>query len=411
MQKRILNLKISFYIYYVSLSILVLDTLCLQVRSRLLLSLCGCFMSTSFPISAAAGFRFMDVTTDFGFKKLFGDEENADLTMSFLNDVLELNSSLVDLSFSNPAQLPETSDKRAGIFDFSGHDAKGNQYLIEMQKSQIAYIQDRLVYYATFPIADQAKKGGRRYYSSPSTEIMRIREAATVTYGKEEVELEEAPIIVPRSGWNYELKAIYCVAILGYDLEGSTTAVNCHSIRNDQPPHASFYDKLKFVTVELPLFDPGKPEYSLDRHLNKWLYFLKHSSDFDEIPEIFKNDKIFQKAFWVAELANLTPKERRLYDLNLKHSWDAYAVWETSHNKGLAKGLEEGLAKGLEEGLAKGLADALLLLLSQKLGLVPDDIQAALLTLNDPEQLRTLLTHLMEINDWETLRAQVAKSK
>ncbi len=40
---------------------------------------------------------------------------------------------------------------------------------------------------------------------------------------------------------------------------------------------------VKFVTVELPLFDERKPEYSLDRHLNKWLYFLKYLSVLDAI--------------------------------------------------------------------------------------------------------------------------------
>jgi PD-(D/E)XK nuclease family transposase len=274
--------------------------------------------------------RFMDVTTDFGFKKLFGDEANLDLTMSFINDVLELYPPVIDLSLSNPEQLPEASDQRVGIYDFLCHDAKSSQYLVEMQKNRIAFVQDRMVYYSTFPITAQARKGGRRYYPLPKTEMMVIRDPASAAYGKKEMVFE-----TPAPSWNYELKAIYCIAILGYALKGSITAVNRNSIRNDQPPHEPFYDKLKFVTVELPLFDPNKPEYSLDRHLNKWLYFLKHSSDFERIPDVFKNDKIFQKAFWIAELANLAEEERRHYNLSLKRTWDTYAAWETSRNEGL----------------------------------------------------------------------------
>ncbi|MCL4706483.1 hypothetical protein KJ068_15035 [bacterium] len=52
-------------------------------------------------------------------------------------------------------------------------------------------------------------------------------------------------------------------------MNGSTAAVNRNSIRNDSPPHELFYDKLKFVTVELPLFDEDKPEYSLDKRFFK----------------------------------------------------------------------------------------------------------------------------------------------
>lgn len=33
--------------------------------------------------------RFIDPTTDFGFKKIFGDEANKDIIMRFINEVLE----------------------------------------------------------------------------------------------------------------------------------------------------------------------------------------------------------------------------------------------------------------------------------------------------------------------------------
>ncbi len=36
--------------------------------------------------------RFMDPTTDFGFKKLFGKEANKDIIISFITDVLELKN-------------------------------------------------------------------------------------------------------------------------------------------------------------------------------------------------------------------------------------------------------------------------------------------------------------------------------
>jgi len=274
--------------------------------------------------------EFMDPTTDFGFKKLFGDEANADLTISFLNDLLELNPPLVDLSFANLEQLPEAPEQRIGVYDL--------------------------------------------------------------------------------------LKNVYCIAIVGYPAPGSTITTNHNSIRNDRPPHAPFYDKLKFVTVELAAFDPGKPEYSLDRHLNRWLYFLKYASSLDEVPAIFKNDRIMQKAFWIAALANFTEKERLQYEHNLKRLRDAYAIWETYHEDGRAKGLEEGRAKGLQEGIAKGLEEGriegeikgkietLLLLFSQKLGPMPAEIEAAIRALNDADRVQAVLAQFLQINNWEELQ-------
>ena len=97
-------------------------------------------------------------------------------------------------------------------------------------------------------------------------------------------------------------------------------------MRDDKPPHNLFYDKLRYITIELPLFDERKPEYILDKHLNKWLYFLKELPDFDEMPEFFKGEVIFEKAFEVAEIAKFTPEERRYYEQSLKRSRDSYAV-------------------------------------------------------------------------------------
>ena len=43
--------------------------------------------------------RYLDPTTDFGFKKLFGEEEIQPVLKSFLFDVLELSSPIVKLTY------------------------------------------------------------------------------------------------------------------------------------------------------------------------------------------------------------------------------------------------------------------------------------------------------------------------
>ncbi|MGH7598105.1 MAG: PD-(D/E)XK nuclease family transposase [bacterium] len=373
--------------------------------------------------------RFMDPTTDFGFKKLFGEEDNKDITIDFLNALLELETPLLDLSFPKTEQLPQASDQRTGVFDLLCRDAGGNRYLVEMQKSLLAFIKDRMVYYSTFPIAAQAPKGPKRYqYSPPPTSTLRIHDAM-VAYGYETE--EETEDWIAAAEWNYELKAVYCVAILAYKLKGSTSAVARGSLRNDQPPHLPFYNKLQFITIELPLFDPRQPEYSLDRRLNKWLYFLKYLPAFDRIPDIFKNDKIFQKAFWIAAFANFTPEEREQYDLILKRHWDTYAALQSSHDEGWAEGQAAGMAEGQAEGKAEGIAigqaegvakgktegkleqgqDMLQLLFTQKLGPIPEDIAAAIRTINSLEQINAVLAHFIKINDWETLRQYLVAPK
>jgi hypothetical protein len=327
--------------------------------------------------------RFMDPTTDFGFKKLFGEEANKDIIISFITDVLELKTPLLDIQFLDKEQLPPSSEERVGIYDIFCKDVEGNRFVVEMQKSRLAYVKDRMVYYSTFPIAAQAKKGDDflSFFDS-AIAADRVRDVDVITFGKK-------PAKTP---WDYYLDAVYCIAVLGYRLNGSTRAVNRNSLRIDEPPHELFYDKLRFVTIELPLFDENKPEYNLDIHLNKWLYFLKELPSFSAIPKIFEGDVVFQKAFCVAEMARFTPKERRIYELTLQRMWDNYAALETSYIMGKSKGIIEGKI------------ETLILQLNQKFGSIPLEIEKNIRAMDNLDQINEIFSRIFEIDNWEMLK-------
>lgn len=48
---------------------------------------------------------FINPFTDFGFKKIFGEEASKPLLIVFLNSLLPLQSQIKNLSFRNPEQL------------------------------------------------------------------------------------------------------------------------------------------------------------------------------------------------------------------------------------------------------------------------------------------------------------------
>jgi hypothetical protein len=308
--------------------------------------------------------RYIDPTTDFGFKKLFGNEANKDIIMSFITDVLELQTPLADLRFLDKEQLPEIIEHRSGVYDLFCTDQQGKHYIIEMQRSLIAYTKDRMVYYSTFPppflITKSERNGGAE--QAPKGGILRVAEPADASYGK----------AIKKTPWDFRLEAVYCIAILGYAFDGSTTAINRNSLRNDVPPHELFYDKLRYITIELPLFDESKPEYSLDKHVNKWLYFLNNLPDFDRMPEIFRGDAVFEKAFALAEIANLTPEALREYRRSLKYLWDDYAKLTTAEQKGKKEGKMEGKMEVAQALLQKGSDPAFV---AEVTGLSMDQIQ------------------------------------
>lgn len=79
--------------------------------------------------------RFINPFTDYGFKKIFGQEISKDLLIDFLNDLLKGERVITDLTFLNNEQLPEWEDARALIYDIHCTTDTGEKIIVEMQIS------------------------------------------------------------------------------------------------------------------------------------------------------------------------------------------------------------------------------------------------------------------------------------
>ena len=261
--------------------------------------------------------KYINPFTDFGFKKLFGEEASKPLLIDFLQNLLpELN--IISLSFLDKELLGRTEFDRKAIYDIYCETANGERVIIELQKVKQNYFKDRSVYYASFPIQEQAQRGE----------------------------------------WNYRLEPVYCIGILDFVFEDkeSNKADVIHYVQLKNQHNQVFYDKLKYVYIEMPKFK--KKEIELNSRLDKWLYFIQHLEDFDSIPGLF-NDIIFSQAFEKAEIAKYNDLELRSYQQSLKTFRDNKATLdyalETTLKEGLEKGIEQGIQKGLEQGIQKGL--------------------------------------------------------
>jgi len=259
--------------------------------------------------------RFINPYTDYGFKKIFGEEASKPLLIDFLNALLPARQKITDLSFKNLEQLGPSHIDRKAIFDIYCENDKGEKFIVELQKAKHNYFKDRTVYYATFPIRDQAEKGD----------------------------------------WNYRLQHVYCIGILDftfddYESEPERSEV-IHTVQLKNQNNRLFYDKLTFVYLEMPNFD--KTEEELTTRIDQWLYFIKHLEDFQQIPSIFKDD-VFTQAFEKAELANMGEKEINVYEDSLKVYRDLKGVIDTAYYEGLIEGEEKGRLEGEEKGRLEG---------------------------------------------------------
>lgn len=126
-----------------------------------------------------------------------------------------------------------------------------------------------------------------------------------------------------------------------------------------------FYDKLKFIYIELPKFK--KQEEELETQFDKWLYVFRHLSELQNRPQKLQ-DKIFKKLFEAAEIAKFTKEEQQAYEESLKYYRDIKNVVDTSREEGV---MEEKarIAKNLK---AKGVEIEMII---EVTGLTKEEIQ------------------------------------
>ena len=257
--------------------------------------------------------RYINPYTDFGFKKIFGSDMNKDLLISFLNALLDGKERIENLTYLNVEHLGNAELDRKAVFDVYCQNDKGEKFLVEMQKGEQEFFKDRSLFYTTFPIQEQVRRGT----------------------------------------WDYSLKAVYTIGILNFVFDESAKDTYRHQVRLvDTDTGEVFYDKLTLIYLEMPKFN--KREEELETMFDKWMFVLRNLSSLFDRPKALQ-ERVFTRLFEAAEIAKFDRVEYAEYQESLKNFRDLYSVIQTASRKGMAEGLAEGMAKGLAEGMAKGL--------------------------------------------------------
>ncbi|NCX95676.1 MAG: hypothetical protein EBX41_04565, partial [Chitinophagia bacterium] len=91
-----------------------------------------------------------------------------------------------------------------------------------------------------------------------------------------------------------------------------------------------------------------------------WFYFINNLESFDvQIPQLFKNDIVFEDAVHTAQVLAYSKAEQAEYFDSQKAYWDAYSVMTTALNEATEKGLQRGLQEGKELGKVEGLQEGM----------------------------------------------------
>ena len=261
--------------------------------------------------------HFINPFTDWGFKKIFGQEVTKDILITFLNSLLEGEHVITDLTFLDKEQLPEVKDMRGIIYDVYCTTDKGEHIIVEMQNRDQAHFIDRTTFYMAKAIANQGKRGD----------------------------------------WDYRLDAVYGVFFMNFksaDLKNDKLRTDI--VLSDKDTHRMLTDKVRMIYLQLPYFT--KTEEECTTLFDCFIYTLKNMEILDRMPFMAKN-AVFKKLAEIADVNTLTQEEHEKYDSSIKVLRDNIAVYQGALQKGDARGHARGLQEGLQKGLQKGRAEGL----------------------------------------------------
>ena len=257
--------------------------------------------------------KYINPFTDYGFKRIFGEEPNKDLLLDFLNELLkDKEGKITELSYLPNAKLPITIGERKAIFDIYCKNEKGEYFIVEMQKAEQKYFKDRTLFYSTFPIQEQARNKGKN--------------------------------------WDFKLKHVYTIGILDFEFKEDEPYPEKYKYEAkllETETKKVFYKKLTYIYLSMPKFRKTLDE--LETKFDKWLYVLKHLDKFERVPDKIK-DKIFKKLFKTAELAKFSPDELKEYEASVNAYRDIKNSVDTAFEKGWDKRTIDVVKNGLKEG-------------------------------------------------------------
>lgn len=241
--------------------------------------------------------KFVDPKTDIAFKKIFGNEAHKNVLIEFLNEMLELEYPIVDVTITNSYQPPDIFGLKETALDIKATDKAKRQFIIEMQVEKEAAFAKRAMYYSSKAYSQQLK----------------VKEKY------------------------HQLKPVIFLGILNFSLFEHEKPLSRHLILNTQNMEHDLKD-LEFNFIELPKFTLQESE--LETVTDKWMYFLRQAPNLDHIPSN-SNTEGLQQAYQIAEQHGWTAEELEIYEAQGLKLGKALNALETAHSDGKAEGKVE----------------------------------------------------------------------
>lgn len=272
------------------------------------------------------------LTVDFAFKQTLGNPQYTDVTVHFLNSVLQPKSRIESVEILNPTLPKESESHKESLLDILAVDERGCRLNIEMQTSLPGNLRRRLVYYTSRLFYGQLQEG---------EDYDLLRAAINIC-------VVDRPLIVdpPQLHRDFRLR----------DSRGETLC-----------------DDFQLHLLQLPFAQATEHNAHALPGIEQWAFFLRnaHHYDAETLCRILP-DPVFAKALEIVTMIAKTPEQRYYYEARLKAQRDEAARLAFAREEGLEAGRAAGHAEGRAEGLDLGETIGRIGLLQKILGDAPE---------------------------------------
>jgi len=249
--------------------------------------------------------RFLDMKTDYAFKKVFGSENSKDILLSFLNSTLELGKEIVDLTIEDPYNVPKLQGMKDTSVDVKATLDDKTKVIIEMQILNHDGLESRILYNTAKNYSNQLDKNNRYTLLNPVI-------ALTIV--------------------NFKM----------FDFKKYKSSFKLF----EKETFTKYKDDIELIFIELPKFKKSLEDCQTIE--DKWIYFIKNARGLDVIPK--NANSTIKEAYSIANRANLSKEELELQEKREEFLFIQKSSIEKAKREAKEEGREEGEKIGEERG-------------------------------------------------------------
>ena len=244
--------------------------------------------------------RFLDMKTDYAFKKVFGSENSKDILLSFLNSTLELGKEIVDLTIEDPYNVPKLQGMKDTSVDVKATLDDKTKVIIEMQILNHDGFESRILYNTAKNYSNQLDKNNKYTLLNPVIALT----------------------IVNFKMFDFKKDKKYKSSFKLFEKETFT----------------KYKDDIELIFIELPKFKKSLDDCETIE--DKWIYFIKNARGLDVVPK--DTNSTIKEAYTIANRANLSKEELELQDKREDFLFIQKSSIEKAKREAREKGIEEG---------------------------------------------------------------------